>query len=90
MIASLNNKKIGDLHVKKESHMASPMKDQEWHMKAGELNMKCIPGKPYTLNVAVICTSADEDGERFRQIAKYFVTKGTPMDNKYDTNGGKS
>lgn len=80
---------IGDLHVRKESHMAMPMAGNEWHFKAADINVPCVPGKTYTLCVSVMCTSGDEEGVRFRQIAKYFIGKGSAFDQKFKTDGGK-
>jgi hypothetical protein len=81
---------IGDLHVKKESHMAMPIRDNEWHLKAEDVNEKCKPGENYTICVAVVCTSADKEGTRFRQIAKPYIDKNTKFDEAYDTDGGAS
>ena len=86
----MNSKKIGDLHVRKESHVGIPADKVEWHLKAGDLNMKCKPGTNYTLCVSVVCTSSDDEGTRFRQLAKPYIEKGTAFDNDYKTDGGVS
>lgn len=64
----------GDLHVRKDSHMALPVTSGlELHLKREDVGMECKPNKTYTISIPMICTSSDEDSSRFRQLGNLEV-----------------
>lgn len=64
----------GDLHTRKDSHVALPFEAKtEWHLEDSDVNIPVKPDKRFMLVIPVICTSADAQDSRFRQIAKPFL-----------------
>lgn len=83
MIASLNNKKVSDLHEKKDSHISAPADGKmEWHLRSDDMKGKCKVGTNYYVMVPVVCTSVDKEATRLRQIGKPKVESMT--EEKYD------
>src|SRR5689334_6634281 len=73
-VPSQDDKDGRDLHVAKASHIALPVDGKtEWHLTADDTTIDPEPNKAYTISMPVICTSADAEGSRFRQISKAFV-----------------
>lgn len=59
----------GDLHVRKDSHMALPITSGlEFHLTSEDVGMACKPNQTYKITIPMICTSADEGSSRFRQL----------------------
>lgn len=63
-----------DLHSAKDSHISTPVDAKtEFHLRTDDVKHKCKVGENYTVTFPVVCTSADKEAIRLRQISKPYV-----------------